>query len=74
MLVVLMVLLVLVAGFIMLAILLQTGSTGLGAAITGTSQQMYGKKKGTDEFLERVTMVLGALLIVLTLLASRVWH
>jgi preprotein translocase subunit SecG len=74
MLVVLMVLLVLVAGSIMLAILLQTGSTGLGAAITGTSQQMYGKKKGTDEFLERVTMVLGALLIVLTLLASRVWH
>ena len=72
--VVLMVLLVLVAGSIMLAILLQTGSTGLGAAITGTSQQMYGKKKGTDEFLERVTMVLGALLIVLTLLASRVWH
>jgi preprotein translocase subunit SecG len=74
MLVVLMVLLVLVAGAIMLAILLQTGSAGLGAAITGTSQQMYGKKKGTDEILERVTMVLGALLIILTLLASRIWH
>lgn len=74
MLLVVMVLLVLVAGAIILAILLQTGTAGLGAAITGTSQQMYGKKKGTDEVLERVTMVLGALLIILTLVAARLWH
>jgi preprotein translocase subunit SecG len=35
---------------------------------------MYGKKKGTDEVLERVTMVLGALLIILTVLAARFWR
>jgi preprotein translocase subunit SecG len=69
-----MIVLVLVAGATMLVILLQTGNVGLGASIMGASSQMYGKKKGLDEVLERATMVLGALLMVLVLVAVRLWR
>jgi preprotein translocase subunit SecG len=69
-----MVVLVLVAVAVSLVILLQTGTAGLGGAIMGASSQMYGKKKGIDEVLERATMVLGGLLMVLVLVASRLWR
>jgi preprotein translocase subunit SecG len=68
------VLLVVVAAALILAVLLQTGHVaGLSGSITGTSQQMMGKKKGLDEVLERATLVLGALLVILTVLAVHFW-
>jgi preprotein translocase subunit SecG len=75
MLTVVFVLLVVVAVALLMAVLFQSGhAAGLSGAITGMGQQMMGKKKGIDEVLERATMVLGALLVVLTLVAVHLWH
>jgi preprotein translocase subunit SecG len=60
--------LVVVAVALMAVVLLQSGrTTGMGA-MAGQSTQMYGKKKGLDELLER------ALLIILTTRGARLWR
>jgi preprotein translocase subunit SecG len=57
------------------AILMQQGNVaGLMGGATGMGQQMFGKKKGLDELLERVTMILGGVLIVLIVVADKLWH
>lgn len=60
----------------MAAILLQTGySAGISGAFGGASPQQMtgGKKRGVDEFLERVTVGLAVVLAVVTLVLVRLW-
>ncbi len=61
---------------VMAAILLQTGySAGISGAFGGGSQQAYGgKKRGVDELLERVALVLAILFAVVTLILARLWR
>ncbi len=61
----------------MVAIMLQTGYTpGMSGAFGGGFQQpggYTGKKKGVDELLSRVTIVVTVVFTVITLLLVRVW-
>jgi preprotein translocase subunit SecG len=55
-------------------VLLQSGrSAGLSGAITGGAQDLFGKKKGMDEMLGRLTKILAigfmVMAIVLTVMA-----
>jgi preprotein translocase subunit SecG len=57
------------------AILMQTGNVaGLMGGATGLGQQMFGKKKGLDDVLERITMILGGVLVVLIVVADKLWR
>jgi preprotein translocase subunit SecG len=50
------------------AVLLQSGrSAGLSGSITGGGEALFGKKKGLDEFLSKLTAYLSAAFIVLTM-------
>lgn len=47
------------------SVLLQSGkSAGLSGTITGGAEQIFGKKKGMDEMLSRVSTVFAILFIV----------
>jgi len=55
------------------AIILQSGkSAGLSGAIAGGAETLFGKKKGLDELLGKVTMVV-AVLFAVTALVLVVW-
>lgn len=55
------ILLVLFSLGIIASILLQSGrSAGLSGAITGGAESLFGKKKGLDDFLSRLTSILVA--------------
>lgn len=62
---------------LMAAIILQTGySPGMSGAFGGGFQQpggYAGKKKGVDELLARVTIVLVVVFAVITLVLARLW-
>lgn len=50
------------------SVLLQSGkSAGLSGTITGGAEQIFGKKKGMDELLNRVSTVFAILFIVTSL-------
>ena len=50
------------------AVLLQSGkSAGLSGAIAGGAETFFGKKKGLDELLGKVTIVVGILFAVTSL-------
>lgn len=50
-------------------ILLQSGrASGLSGAIAGGAQSLLGKKKGLDEFLNRISTVLAVCFLIFTLL------
>ena len=52
-------------------IILQAGkSAGLSGSIAGGAEQFFGKKKGLDEFLAKMTSWLAVAFMVLTLLLS----
>ncbi len=52
-------------------IILQAGkSAGLSGSIAGGAEQFFGKKKGLDEFLSKITTWLAVAFMVLTLLLS----
>jgi preprotein translocase subunit SecG len=56
-------------------VLLQSGrSAGLSGTIAGGAQTLFGKKKGMDDTLEKITTVLAVLFmvvaVVLTILSS----
>ena len=52
-------------------IILQAGkSAGLSGSIAGGAEQFFGKKKGLDEFLAKMTSWLAVVFMVLTLLLS----
>ncbi len=62
---------------VMASILLQQGHMpGLSGAFGGggdSGPQMYAKKRGVDDFLERVTVVLTVVFAVLTLILVHIW-
>ena len=69
--IVLIVLQVLVALGLISTVLLQSGkSAGMSGAIAGGAQSFFGKKKGLDELLSKITVGLAAAFIVFTLLLS----
>ncbi|MEA1962174.1 MAG: preprotein translocase subunit SecG [Bacillota bacterium] len=52
-------------------ILLQSGkSAGLSGSIAGGSEALFGKKKGVDDLLAKITAYLSAGFVVLTLLLA----
>ena len=62
---------------LMAAIIMQTGYTpGMSGAFGGGFQQQSGygvKKQGVDDLLARVTVVVGVMFAVVTLLLARFW-
>ncbi|OIQ58763.1 protein-export membrane protein SecG [Moorella thermoacetica] len=62
---------ILVALGLIATVLLQSGrSAGMSGAIAGGAETIFGKKKGLDDFLNRVSSILAGIFIVLTLLLS----
>lgn len=63
---ILMVLFVLVAIALGVTVLMQSGrSAGLSGAISGGAEQIFGKRKGLDDFLAKLTMWLAGALALL---------
>ncbi len=66
---------VVVGAATVVSILMQTGNVaGLIGGASGLGQQMFGKKRGLDDLLERVTMILGGILVVLIVVADKLWR
>jgi len=62
---------VLVSIGLIATVLLQSGkSAGISGAIGGAAQSFFGKKKGMDELLSKITMGLAGAFIIFTLLLS----
>lgn len=62
---------VIVAVALITIILLQSGkSAGLSGSITGGAETLLGKKKGLDELLGKITVVLGLILGILSLVLT----
>ncbi|MHB1418463.1 MAG: preprotein translocase subunit SecG [Bacillota bacterium] len=54
-------------------VLLQSGkSAGISGAIAGGAETIFGKKKGLDDLLSRISVILAAAFLVFTLLLSLV--
>ena len=67
----LMVILLILSLGVIASVLLQSGkSAGLSGAITGGAEVLFGKKKGLDDFLSKVTIVLATLYLLLNLVIS----
>ncbi|MCD5404918.1 MAG: preprotein translocase subunit SecG [Desulfotomaculum sp.] len=61
----------LVALLLIISVLLQSGkSAGVSGSIAGGAETLFGKKKGLDERLARVTTVLAVVFGVLCLIAA----
>jgi len=59
---------------IITTILLQSGrASGLSGAIAGGAQSLLGKKKGMDELLNRLSLILATGFLLLTLLLALPW-
>ncbi|MDK2820418.1 MAG: preprotein translocase subunit SecG [Clostridia bacterium] len=53
------------------AVLLQSGKgAGMSGAIGGGAEALFGKKKGIDEFLNKLSAILAGIFIVLTIILS----
>ncbi|GAW93195.1 preprotein translocase subunit SecG [Calderihabitans maritimus] len=64
---------VVVALALIASVLLQSGrSAGISGAIAGGAEAFFGKKKGIDELLNKISAVLAIAFLVLTLLLSLV--
>ncbi|HBT48262.1 MAG TPA: preprotein translocase subunit SecG [Peptococcaceae bacterium] len=62
---------ILVALALIASVLLQSGrSAGVSGAIAGGAESIFGKKKGLDEFLAKVSAGLAAAFMLFTLLLS----
>ncbi|MDW7675166.1 MAG: preprotein translocase subunit SecG [Bacillota bacterium] len=62
---------VLVSLGLIATVLLQSGkSAGLSGAISGGAEQVFGKKKGIDDLLSKITAVLAIAFLGITLIAS----
>lgn len=70
----LMILEAVVAIALIASVVLQSGkSAGMSGSIAGGAETLFGgKKKGLDEMLARVTMILGIVFGILTLILGRV--
>lgn len=74
---VLMVLLLIISVIMIITILGQTSkSDGLSGAISGGAEQLFGKKKSNsyDAILSRITTVLAALYIILSLVIVAIFN
>lgn len=61
---------VLVAIGLIVAVILQSGkSAGLSGAIAGGAESFFGRKKGLEEKLERITVILAVVFVVTALLS-----
>ncbi len=68
---VLLILTLVVAVALIVSILLQSGrSAGLSGAISGGAETLFGKKKGLDDFLSRMTTVLAIVFMILALVLA----
>ena len=64
---------VLVALGLITSILAQSGkSAGISGAIAGGAETFFGKKKGLDELLGKITIGLAAAFLLITLLISAI--
>lgn len=71
--IVLMVLMLILSLGVIASVLLQSGrSAGLSGAITGGAEVLFGKKKGLDDFLSKITIVLAVLFFLLNLVISMI--
>lgn len=53
------------------SILMQSSrSAGISGSIGGASEQFFGKKKGMDEFLAKISGILGGIFFVVTLVLA----
>lgn len=70
----LMILEAVVAIALIASVVLQSGkSAGMSGSIAGGAETLFGgKKKGLDEMLSRITMILGIVFAVLTLALGKV--
>ena len=69
------ILLVLISVGLVLAVMLQSArSAGLGGSIGGGAEQLFGKRRGVDAFLSRLTVALGIGLFVVALLIAYLQH
>lgn len=65
---VLVILLVIASLGIIASVLLQSGrSAGLSGAIAGASEQVFGKRRGLDQFLAKVTVAFGIVFAIVAL-------
>ena len=55
-------------GLIAVILLQSSKSAGVSGVIGGASEQFFGKKKGLDELLAKISAVLAAVFFVLTLI------
>ncbi|MGI6143938.1 MAG: preprotein translocase subunit SecG [bacterium] len=61
---------VLVAIGLIVSVILQSGkSAGLSGAIAGGAESFFGRKKGFEEKLERITVILAVVFVVTALLS-----
>ncbi|MCR3921813.1 MAG: preprotein translocase subunit SecG [Firmicutes bacterium] len=68
---VLKVVLVIAAIGLIASVLLQSSkSAGLSGSITGGAQTLFGKKKGIDSFLSKLTVVFAVLFVVLSIVLT----
>ncbi|MBS4021836.1 MAG: preprotein translocase subunit SecG [Dethiobacter sp.] len=52
-------------------VLLQSGrSAGLSGSIAGGAQSLFGKKKGVDDFLAKITVVVAVVFMVLAIVLA----
>lgn len=64
---------ILMALALITSVLLQSGrSAGVSGAIAGGAESIFGKKKGLDEFLAKISAGLATAFLLLTLLLSLV--
>ncbi|MBQ1251407.1 MAG: preprotein translocase subunit SecG [Firmicutes bacterium] len=59
-------------GLIAVIVMQSSKSAGVSGVIGGASEQFFGKKKGMDELLSKITIVLGAIFFVLTFIICAV--
>ena len=57
-------------GLITVILLQSSKSAGVSGVIGGASEQFFGKKKGLDELLAKISAVLAAVFFVLTLIIA----
>ena len=57
-------------GLIAVILMQSSKSAGVSGVIGGASEQFFGKKKGLDEFLAKVSTVLAVVFFVLTLIIA----
>ena len=57
-------------GLIVLVLMQQSKATGLSGSIAGGAETFFGKKKGMDQKLSRISSVLGAVFFVVPIIMA----